>query len=248
MRLPGGAGGRRLGSSPAGHERGGRSTLRRAVYVIEQREEGQTGARLELPLLLLVPMRLERVAVRAPAARLVPVGVGPRRAAAAASRARQTPAAAVAVAGYCGALTDDLLPGDVVVATELRVDEADAHGSRPVKPALPIPSADELVAALRAGGVERVHAGPIISVPRLVHGHGRARLAATGAIAADMESAWLAEAAAGRPFAVLRVVVDVPGSSRRPAMAVHGWQLAHRALRRATPALAEWTRVVAGPR
>ena len=43
-------------------------------------------------------------------------------------------------------------------------------------------------------------------------GAERAVLAAEGALAVDMESAWLAPAAAGRPFAVVRVVLDTPAS------------------------------------
>src|SRR5207247_1150046 len=108
-------------------------------------------------------------------------------------------ARAVAVAGVCGALSPDLKPGDVVVATEVRTpDGAAIHCS-----------SGPLAAAVRAMGIEP-HLGPLVSWPHTVSGAERETLAATGAIAVDMESAWLAEGAAGRPFAVLRVVVDTP--------------------------------------
>ena len=56
-----------------------------------------------------------------------------------------------------------------------------------------------------------------------------------------MESAWLAAAAAGRPFAVLRVVVDTPSRSLwRPLATLVGGLKAMRVLRRAAPALCRW--------
>ncbi len=64
--------------------------------------------------------------------------------------------------------------------------------------------------------------------------------ARTGACAVDMESFWLAPAAAGRPFAVLRAVSDGPRHEFwRPAI-VHAGIAALRRLRRAAPVLAEW--------
>src|SRR5207247_4282133 len=77
---------------------------------------------------------------------------------------------------------------------------------------------------------------------------GRAGLAATGAIGGDMESAWLAEAAEGRPLGVLRAIVDtVDREVRRPLKTATGALDAYRALRRAAPALASWA-AAAGPR
>jgi 4-hydroxy-3-methylbut-2-enyl diphosphate reductase len=70
-----------------------------------------------------------------------------------------------------------------------------------------------------------------------------------------MESAWLADAAAGRPFAVLRVVADAAGRHLAdPRLALEGAR-ALLSLRRAAPALAEWAAAIsprrvllAGPR
>jgi 4-hydroxy-3-methylbut-2-enyl diphosphate reductase len=42
----------------------------------------------------------------------------------------------------------------------------------------------------------------------------------SGAIAVDMESAWVAEAARGRPFAVLRVLSDTPEHELRQVLPV----------------------------
>jgi 4-hydroxy-3-methylbut-2-enyl diphosphate reductase len=57
-----------------------------------------------------------------------------------------------------------------------------------------------------------------------------------------MESFWLARAAAGRPFAVLRAVSDGPRHEFwRPAIVTQGIA-ALRSLRRAAPSLAAWAR------
>ena len=87
----------------------------------------------------------------------------------------------------------------------------------------------------------RVRSGSVVSVAKLALGDRRAQLHAAGAIAVDMESAWLAAAARGRPFGVVRVVLDSPSHEllrpglvisapraawalRRVAQAtVHGW-------------------------
>jgi len=191
-------------------------------------------------LLLLVPMAIERAAVFGLDAHIVATGMGRRRALAAAERARQMSAAAVAVTGFCGALDDGLRPGDVVVATELGIDGSSERVAC---------SSGPLIAALRARGLERVHTGRIVSSPRPVHGDERARLAADGAVAVDMESGWLSGAADGRPFAVLRVVLDTPATrARRPLAALRGGLRARRVLRRAAPALADWARAVGGRR
>ena len=87
--------------------------------------------------------------------------------------------------------------------------------------------------------------GPVASSFRPVWGAGRAAFADQGVLAADMESAWLAQAAAGRPFAVLRVVLDTPDRELyRPLATLTGAVAAWRTLRRAAPALALWASAV----
>jgi 4-hydroxy-3-methylbut-2-enyl diphosphate reductase len=183
-------------------------------------------------LLVIAPLRIESVAVRRglPGAQVVSSGVGAVRARSTASIAARIPADAVAVAGFCGAVAEGLRAGDVVVASEVRGPAGvTSCASGPV------------VAALAALGIERVRVGPVASVDHLVHGAERRVLAGEGALAADMESAWLAPAAAGRPFAVLRVVLDTPAREvYRPVAALAGGFAAWRALRRAAPALALW--------
>ncbi|MEU6270783.1 hypothetical protein ABZ811_47075, partial [Saccharopolyspora shandongensis] len=64
-----------------------------------------------------------------------------------------------------------------------------------------------LAAHLRRAGFP-VHCGPIATADHVVRGARRSELARTGALAVDMESAVLAQAAGGRPLGVVRVVVD----------------------------------------
>jgi 4-hydroxy-3-methylbut-2-en-1-yl diphosphate reductase len=194
-------------------------------------------------LLVVAPLRIERAAVRCglPAALVVRSGMGAARARKAARRAARIPADAVAVAGFCGAAVAGMRPGDVVVASEVRGPDGE----------IPCTSAP-LVAALAAVGIARVHVGPVASVDHLERAAERRALAAAGAVAVDMESAWLAPAAAGRPFAVLRVVLDTPARGlHRPLATLVGCYLAWRALRRAAPALMLWAAarnaVVAAP-
>ena len=199
-------------------------------------------------LLIFAPLRIEAAAVRsairsmAPGARVIQTGMGPVHAERAARSAIEASSGPVAVAGFCGALTDDLKPGDVVVASEIHAPwgEAVACSSAP------------LAAALRRLGVDRVRVGPIVSADHIVRDGERAALSANGAIAVDMESAWVAKAAseAGRPVAVLRVVVDTPGRElalRRARNWLGGGVAAFRTLRRSTPALGHWA-LATGPR
>jgi 4-hydroxy-3-methylbut-2-enyl diphosphate reductase len=187
-------------------------------------------------LLLVAPLRLEARAVRrgAPGVRVLRSGVGRRRARRAGGRIGQLPGRAVAVTGFAGALSSELRPGDVVVATEVR------GADEPVRCV-----ATKLVASmLRRAGL-RVHAGPIVSVPHIVMGAERARLAGSGALAVDMESAWVARGCAGRPWAVVRAVVDTPGRGlHRPLATVAGALRAYRALARVGAVLADWSSAI----
>jgi 4-hydroxy-3-methylbut-2-enyl diphosphate reductase len=191
-------------------------------------------------LLVAAPLRLEAMACRRglPAEVVVRTGMGPARSRRAAKALRARKPGALVVAGVCGALTDELAPGDIVVASEVRsVDGV----------VLTCPSAPLLAGALRAIGLT-VRVGPIVSVDHVVHGPERAELAATGAVAVDMESAMLAEAADDRPFAVVRVVVDTPGRPLvRPATVATGLT-AITTLGRIGPVLRSWAAAVADRR
>jgi 4-hydroxy-3-methylbut-2-en-1-yl diphosphate reductase len=182
------------------------------------------------------PLGVEGWAIRrgAGSCLVVRTGVGRRRARAAAGRIGHAPGDAVAVAGFAGALAPELLPGDVVVATEVR-----GAGE-----AVPCPAAELVASMLRRAGL-RVHLGPVVSVSRIAGGAERARLAETGAIAVDMESAWLARGCAGRPWAVVRVIVDTPDRElHRPLTTLVGGLRALRCLSRVGTVLAGWSEAV----
>ncbi|WP_432875659.1 4-hydroxy-3-methylbut-2-enyl diphosphate reductase [Kribbella sp. CA-245084] len=157
------------------------------------------------------------------------------------SRARPTQGPTL-IAGVAGALTNDIAPGDIIVATEIR------HLSRP-----PQGEAGRVVAcfgaALAAGELRRlgmtVHLGPIVTTDHVVDSaEGRAMLAATGAIAVDTESALLA-GDDGRTV-VVRVVVDTPALPlRRVGMPARGVKALAR-LRRTAPAIDAWAKAVGG--
>ncbi len=171
-------------------------------------------------------------------------GYGPRRAEARADALRREPFAALAVAGTGGGLSADLRPGDLVVASEV----SDGHS------VVPCPSAALLAGELRRAGL-RVRVGRVVTVDHLVRGAERERLAATGPLVADMESAVLARAADGRPLAVVRAVSDTPERPLASPAALGGGLAALRSLRAAAPVLARWAAaagerqvLLAGPR
>ena len=189
-------------------------------------------------LLVLAPLRIEARAVRrglGPGAHVLPTGMGPRHALTA--PVARFPGNAVAVSGFCGGLDPSLVPGELVVATEVRGPDG----------VIACPGAGVLAGALRRRRL-RVRLGPIVSTSRIVRGAERERLAATGALAVDMESAWLAGAAGGRPLAVVRAVVDTSAREiTRPLALVNGAGRAYWALRQAAAVLSEWAAAV-GPR
>lgn len=184
------------------------------------------------PLVVLTPLWIERLAVRSKLRRtaVVRTGMGRAKSLGAASHWAHMPGvAAVAVAGVCGSLHAQYVPGDVIVASELR-----GHGAP-----RPLDSAKWLARAVESLGL-RAHIGPILSVDRLAKPSERDSLARTGALAVDMESAWLGELADSVPFAVLRVVSDGPGHELfGPGIVVNGVR-ALRSLRAAAPALETW--------
>lgn len=168
---------------------------------------------------------------------------------------------AVLAAGFCAGLVDGLRPGDLVVADETR-DEAGATECT---------GAALLAEALAPYGT--VHRGTLAGSARIVRGAGRAALhEATGAVAADMESAAVLRTAAGppacpgaarpespkwpglggvgeelapvprRPVAAVRVVVDAPGHELIRVGTLRGGISAFRVLRGILPAFLEWHR------
>jgi 4-hydroxy-3-methylbut-2-enyl diphosphate reductase len=178
-------------------------------------------------------MRLETLVVRSVArgARVRRTGMGPRRAGAAARALRQEPGERLLVLGFCGGLDEHSRPGEVVVASEVLSAADEGHGQERVA----CSGVERLERALAAAGLA-VRSGPVVCVSRLALGERRAQLHARGAIAVDMESVWLAPGAAGRPFAVVRVVLDSPSHELLRPQAAAGAVRAARALRRAAAA------------
>ena len=190
------------------------------------------GEREGADLLVFAPMALEARAIRAgaPWSRVEKIGMGPRRARAAARLTHQPGERSALIAGVCGALDSRLEPGDVVLASELRTAEK----------TLPCPDPTILAGVLRRGGL-RVHVGPIVSSTGLVFGERRRELALAGALAVDMESAWLADDARAQPLTTLRVVLDTPRYEfHHPARAAIAARRAFRALRQASSLLEAW--------
>jgi 4-hydroxy-3-methylbut-2-enyl diphosphate reductase len=183
-------------------------------------------------LAVLAPLSVEALALRSGLrrARVVRTGAGPKRSQAAALELIGSSDRTLAVAGLCGGVDRSLQPGDVVVASEL----TGATGVRLIT------GASALVDALGKFGVS-AHLGQIRSEDHLVCGKERDRLRADGAIAVDMESLWLADAAGERPFVVLRVVLDTPSwELLRPGIVLDSLR-ALATLRRIAPALETWS-------
>ena len=189
-------------------------------------------------LTVLAPLSIEAHAVRAgaPWADVRRTGMGPQRAA----RSAETVGVSegpVLIAGFGGALQTDLEPGDIVLASELRGPTGTT----------PCPDPTVLAGVLRRGGL-RVRVGPIASSQRLVVRERRRMLQQTGALAVDMESAWLAPAARGHPLVTLRVVLDTHRDElHNPLRTLTGAAIAYRTLRRASALAKDWAQAL-GPR
>ena len=188
-------------------------------------------------LLIAAPLRLEALLIRSAArgASVLRTGMGPRHAHRAARSLLDQPGDALLVLGFCGGLNDESRPGDVVVAEEVLAATDEGHSANEVSCA----GAEELTAALSRTGL-RVRRGRVVCVSRLALGERRSELHAGGAIAVDMESVWLSAGANGRPFGVVRVVLDSPAHELLRPQAAAGAVRAARALRRVAGALHDW--------
>lgn len=203
------------------------------------------------PLLIACALGIEHFALRRGARGGAPgpvavlrTGMGPSNAEGAIARALkgEWAAAAVIASGFCAGLAPGMHPGDVVVADETR----DPRG------ATPCTGTELLVEALaRSVPGRTVHTGTLIGSDHVVRGQERAELAASGAIAADMESAATlrgALTAGPRPVAAVRVVVDAPEHELVRIGTVRGGISAFRVLRAVLPAFFEWHRSLLLPR
>ncbi|HEX5224505.1 MAG TPA: hypothetical protein VFW29_05190 [Solirubrobacteraceae bacterium] len=188
-------------------------------------------------LVLAAPLRIEAALVSS-AARGAPVrktGMGPAKARAAARRLGSEGAAGVLVVGFCGGLDQQSVPGEVIIPDRVYPAGDEGHAEQAVECDL----APELVGRLAGRGM-KLRTGPIVCVSKVAVGERRVQLLASGAIGVDMESVWLAAGAAGRPFGVVRVVLDSPSHELFRVGAIGGALRAARVLRRVAGALHEW--------
>jgi 4-hydroxy-3-methylbut-2-enyl diphosphate reductase len=206
-------------------------------------------------LLVAAPLRLEAFAIKAGGRglRVHKTGMGQARSHAAVPKLSSDLAAALVVMGVCGGLDEYCEPGDVVVADELLDGERDEHidggagesgetDSADKSVRLACPSAAPLAEALERRGIA-VRQAAVVSVARIAHGEKRVELRERGGVVVDMESAWLAGGARGRPFAVIRVVADTPSREvTRPLLTLAGAARAALSLRRVAAVLDELVR------
>lgn len=210
---------------------------------------------VEKRLTVLAPMRIEHVAIKrgATTTAVLRTGMGPAKAAAfvAGDDARRiAPGSPVAVVGVAGALAADLKPGDVIVADSLVSTDG--------KISIDLPGAPLVASALAAAGID-ARIGPLSCAHVIIKGDERDKLAATGAIAVEMESAWLADglgvAAGERPFAVVRVIIDTPSQELFSRHTVRNTPMVLRKLAAVIAPLERWAEacgdrdvLLAGPR
>ncbi|MFC4034654.1 1-hydroxy-2-methyl-2-butenyl 4-diphosphate reductase [Streptomyces polygonati] len=195
--------------------------------------------RTQPPLLVVCALRIEKFALRRGTAKVAdPVtvlrtGMGPKAADRAVRQALHDPAlrdAAVLTTGFCAGLAPGMRPGDVVVSD-------DGHESA------------ALAAALKSAG-HTVHSGTLAESDHVVRGAERTALAASGAIAVDMESAAMRRAALAEGvhrIAAARVVVDTPEFELVRVGTLRTGFIAFRVLRDLVPAFHDWHRTTALP-
>lgn len=192
------------------------------------------------PLLVVCALPIERFALRRGARRsaahgvtVLRTGMGPRNADRAVREALHQPEladAAVLTTGFCAGLATGMRPGDVVVAD-------DGHESA------------ALAAALKTAGFT-VHTGTLAESDHVVRGAERAAVAASGAIAVDMESGAMRRAAlaeGARHVAAARVVVDTPEYELVRVGTLRTGIIAFRVLRDLVPAFLDWHRTTVLP-
>ncbi len=189
-------------------------------------------------LLVAAPLRVEAVLISSGArgALVRKTGMGPERAKSAAAELAVHAGSAMLVLGFCGGLDAASVPGEVIVAEEVYAAGDEGHREQRVRCDL----AGELIVRLTGQGL-KVRSGNVVCVSRLALGERRADLHAGGAIAVDMESVWLAAGAGGRPFGVVRVVLDSPEHELMRPQAAFGALRAAWALRRVAGALHDLT-------
>jgi 4-hydroxy-3-methylbut-2-enyl diphosphate reductase len=182
---------------------------------------------IDADLTVLAALRLEALAIGGDVVRM---GMGHAKAGATGARlaAVLPPGRPLAIVGIAGGLATDLAPGQLVVATALEAPD----GSPPVA----LPEAEAVAAHLQSLG-RPVRLGAVACSTSIVHGAARRALAATGALAVEMESVWLSRLLPGHPLVVVRAVGDTEHDGF-----LRGNVKALAALRGLRPALESWAR------
>jgi 4-hydroxy-3-methylbut-2-enyl diphosphate reductase len=180
-------------------------------------------------LTVVAPLRIEGWAIGGP---VTIGGMGPTKASATGSLlAEASSGSPVALVGVAGGVGPGVRPGQLLVATEVR--RMDGTVVRTLS------GAQEIARDLRRRGAD-VRTGPLVSSPKTVRtAQARAELAASGAMAVDMEAAWLLDALGDQPVAVVRAISDSSGHGM-----VIGGVRALAALRAVRPSLVEWAEAV----
>jgi 4-hydroxy-3-methylbut-2-enyl diphosphate reductase len=148
---------------------------------------------------------------------------------------------AVALVGVAGGLAPQLVPGDLIIASELRSTESATSRT--------LPGAALLGAEFLRSGVA-VHTGPVVTSPKYVPAGEREALAASGALAVDMESSWVMDYLPNNPLAVVRSISDTTtrGPVRGGLRALGSLSAARGPLERWARACGEHEIVLASPR
>jgi 4-hydroxy-3-methylbut-2-enyl diphosphate reductase len=188
-------------------------------------------------VVMAAPMRVEAalIASAGRGAFVRKTGMGPARSRTAAWALENDTGRALLVVGFCGGLDEESVPGEVIVPEEVYAAEDEGHSEERARCDL----TPELVSHLAGRGL-KLRSGNIVCVSKIAVGERRAQLLAGGAIGVDMESVWLAAGAGGRPFGVVRVVLDSPSHELLRPQAAAGAVRAARALRHVAAALHEW--------
>jgi len=130
-------------------------------------------------LLVFAPLRIEANAVRRgltrPGSHVLRTGMGSTRAKKSAAKSQPLSFGATVVMGTAAGLSDDLAPGDLVVATEVSDGET----------TIALPGAALLAAELRRAGLN-ARAGRLVTVGKLVRSAERVRLASDGYLRATL--------------------------------------------------------------
>jgi 4-hydroxy-3-methylbut-2-en-1-yl diphosphate reductase len=142
-------------------------------------------------------------------------GVGREQACTTGARLRESLAAGtpVALSGIARRLDPALAAGALVVATELRTTDG--------TPPRHLPAAALVASDLQRLGLH-VRTGPLVSSSTPVSAEEAEILAADGAIAWDMESAWLARQLPDHPIAVVRAIVETGRTGATGRFAANG--------------------------